>query len=131
MGRHRVRHNSGFTLVEALLSVVILGIMATAISGVYIAGLRTLDSRGHDQLLNGALRSQMEILLGQPFADLADGSRVVTIEGTSYTITYTVTLADLDGDSTPEPDAKQITVSLPDRSLDAIVVDANGKVSKI
>lgn len=125
------RDNRGFTLVEALLSVVILGVMAAAIAGLYISGLRALQSRGHDQLVNSALRSQMEILLSQPFASLADGSQSVTIEDVSYTITYTVVAADMNGDTNPEPDAKQVTVSLPDRSLVSIVVDTDGEVNKI
>ena len=125
---------SGFTLVEALLSVALLGLMVTGIATLYVSGLQSLDGQDDRMLLDSALRSRMEVLVGTDFGALSDDSEVVTVNGQNYTIAWTVMNADLDGDLTPEPNAKQVTVSiteLPDRSLTTILVDNEGRVGKI
>jgi hypothetical protein len=56
------------------------------------------------------------------------------VNGRDYNITWTVIFADLNGDSTPESNAKQVTVALngpPNRSLTTILVDHQGLVGKI
>ena len=126
--------SNGFTLVEALFSVVLLGVIATAIAVPYISGFQSLNVQADRMLLDCRLRSRMEVLVGTDFGSLTDGSEVVTVSGENYTISWTVVNVDLDGDSTPEPNAKQVTVSisqLPDRSLTTILVDNEGGVGKI
>ena len=126
---------TGFTLVEALLSVVILGLIATGISAPYISGLQSLEIQANRMLLDSHLRGRMEALIGLPFdhedLDLGTKSVPVTVKGKNYTITCTVSSIDMNGDSNPEANAKQITVSVLDRSLTTIVVDHEGKVGKI
>jgi hypothetical protein len=120
--------------VEALFSIVLLGVMATAIAVPYISGFQSLDVQADRMLLDCRLRSRMEVLVGTDFASLTDGSEVVAVNGGNYTISWAVANVDLDGDSTPEPNAKQVTVSiteLPDRSLTTILVDNEGRVGKI
>ena len=132
--RKKIKTSSGFTLVEALFSVALLGVMATAIAVPYISGFQSLDVQADRMLLDCRLRSRMEVLVGTDFASLGDGSEVVAINGKNYTVSWTVVNLDLDGDLTPEPNAKQVTVSvteLPDRSLTTILVDNEGKVGKI
>ena len=132
-----MNHNrtcAGFTLVEAMLSVVILGLMVTGISALYLSGLQSLNTQDDRMLLDSRLRSRMEMLVGTEFATLSNGSEVVTINGQDYTINWNVVSVDLDGDSTPESNAKQVTVSVSGvtgRSLTTIVVDHEGRVSKI
>jgi len=126
--------SNGFTLVEALFSVVLLGVIATAIAVPYISGFQSLDVQADRMLLDCRLRSRMEMLVGTDFGSLVNGSEVVTVNGENYTLSWTVVNVDLDGDSTPEPNAKQVTVSiteLPDRSLTTILVDHEGGVGKI
>jgi prepilin-type N-terminal cleavage/methylation domain-containing protein len=134
MARRRTRANSGFTLIEASLAVVILGLMATSIGAMYVSGLDSLDA-GHDRmLLDSHVRSRIEFLMGQPFDQVAGGSEVVTVNGENYTINWSAPLIDLDGDSLPEADAKQLTVSVagePGCSLTVILVDNEGRVGKI
>ena len=125
----------GFTLVEALLSVVILGLIAAGISAPYISGLRSLEVQADRMLLDSHLRGQMEKLIGLPFdhddLDLGTKSVPVTVRGKNYTITWTVSSVDLNADSNPEPNARKITVSVFGRTLTTIVVDHEGKVGKI
>ena len=130
----QIRKCKGFTLVEVVLSVVILALMVSGISALYFSGFQSLDMEDDRMLLDSRLRGQMERLVGQPFDGLNDGSEVVAVKGQNYTISWTVTLADLDGDATPESNAKQVTVSvagMPDCTLTTILVDNEDRVGKI
>lgn len=118
-------------MVEALLSMTILALIATAVSAIYGSGFQALEIQGDRMLIDSALRSQMEFQLGNAFADLSSGTTSVTVNGQSRTVTIDVIAADLDGDATPEPAAKQVTVSIDGRSLKAIVVDDEDKLGKI
>lgn len=133
--RHRgstsKRTCGGFTLVEALLSIVILGLMAASISGVYRSSLQSLEVEPEHLLLDSQLRSCMEMLVGMPFDKLVDASSEIAVNGQDHTVTWSVELIDLDGDSIPEPNAKQVTVSSAGRSLTTILVDHENRVRKI
>jgi hypothetical protein len=129
-----LKTSSGFTLIEAMLSVALLALVAVGISAPYISGFQALDVQADRMLLDSSLRSQMEVLVGTDFGSLNAGSEVVTVRGQNYTLTWTVVNVDLDGDATPEPSARQVTVSvieLPERSLTTILVDNEGRVGKI
>lgn len=124
----------GFTLVEILVTVVLLGLMATGISAMYLSGFRSLDAQADRMLLDSRLRSRMEVLVGTDFATLSSGSEAVSINGHNYTIDWTVVSIDLDGDSNPESTAKQVTVSVAGgsgHSLTTIIVDHEGRLGKI
>ena len=124
-------HQDGFTLVEVLLSIVILALAASVISALYTSGLQALATQDTRVLMDSALASQMELLLSMKFSQLAGGTGTATINGQDYAITWDVVNIDLDGDMAPEPAAKQITVTLDDRSLTTIVADAAGAVGKL
>lgn len=130
----QIRKCSGFTLVEVVLSVVILAIMVSGISALYFSGFQSLDMQDDRMLLDSRLRGRMEQLVGIDFGALSDSSDVVAVRGQNYTINWTVTPIDLNGDLTPEPNAVQVTVSVAgvaDASLTTILVDHEGKVGKI
>ncbi len=132
-----MKTNRGLTLIEALISVVILGLMATGISAVYLSGLQSLEVQAERMLVDSALRSGLEVLVGRPFDEVLNEGGVgwqESLGGKTYNFTWSAALIDLDGDGTPEPKAMQITVSmtdLPGASLTTIVVDNEGKVGKI
>lgn len=129
------RNHAGFTLIEALLTIVVVALMATAISGLYISGMRSLDVQARRVLLQGHLRSQMELLVGTPFNHLTSGSRAIDVatgnQTNTYTISWTISPIDLDGDSTPEPDAKQVKVALEGQALTMLLTDHQGRVKKL
>lgn len=124
----------GFTLVEILLTIITLALLTTAVSAVYVAGFQSSEDQNHGMLLDSSLRGQMELLLSKDFATILPDSRSVTVNGAPYTISWTVTQADLDGDSVPEATAKLVTMQIdeiPERTLSVIVVDHEGKVNKL
>lgn len=124
---------AGFSLIEALLSVVILGGMAAAVSALYISGLQTVHEQGDAMVLDSHMRSRMEQILATPFASLVDGNEIVSVGDDSYTLAWTITLTDLDGDSIDEPDAKSavLTVSETGDTLEAIIVDPQDFLGKL
>ena len=130
----RIKTSNGFTLVEVMLSVIFLGLLATAVATVYFSGFQTLDYQVDRILLDGKLRSRMEVLVGTDFGSLSSGSEPVTINGKNYTINWSVVTTDLNNDSIPEPSAKKVTVSvsgMPDRSLSTILIHHENKIGKI
>jgi prepilin-type N-terminal cleavage/methylation domain-containing protein len=132
--RRIMNSRTGFTLIETVLAVVILGLMTTSIGALYSSGLKSLDTGHERMLLDSHVRSRMESLIGQPFDQVAGGSEVVTVKGQNYTINWSAPIVDLDGDSIPESDARQVTVAVagePGCSLTVILVDNEGRVGKI
>ncbi len=130
----KLKSSVGFTLVEVIFSVVLLGLIAVGITYPYTTGIKSLDVRSDRMLLDNYLRSRMEILVSTDFGSLGDSSEVVSVNGENYTITWTVVNVDLDGDLTPEPNAKQVTVTVtevPGSSLTIILVDNEDLVGKI
>ena len=88
----------GLTLIEALLSVVILALMASVIGALYIGGLNGLAVQGDRLLLDSARRSQMEWLISENLGQLSSGS-ATTVNGQDKTLNRTVDMIDLDGDT--------------------------------
>jgi len=130
----RIQSDSAFTLIEVLLAVVFLGLLATATSSVYSTGFQSMDAQIERTLLDSKLRSRMEVLTGTTFSALAGGTEAVTVNGSSYTIDWTVATTDLNGDAVAEPSAKIVTVSvagMTDRSLVTLVVDHENIIGKI
>ncbi len=129
-----LKASMGFTLVEVIFSVVLLGLIAAGIAYPYITGLHSLDVGEDSTLLDSYLRSRMEILVSTDFSALSDNSEVVSVNGENYTITWTVVNMDINGDAVPETNVKLVTVSVtevPGSSLITILVDNEGRVGKI
>ena len=128
------RSECAFTLIEVLLSVVFLGLLASATSSVYFTGFQSMDAQIERTLLDSKLRSRMEVLLGTSFSALSSGWEAVTVNGNNYTIDWTVATIDLNGDTIAEPTAKKVTVSvsgMTDRSLVTLMVDHENIIGKI
>jgi Tfp pilus assembly protein PilV len=121
----------GFTLVEVAVSILFLGIMVMGISSLYFTAQRSLDDQQRLLPLDSRLRGRMEEIISRPFAAITDGSEAITIGGQNFTVTWSVTHPDLDGDTVVEATAKEITVSVEGRSLTTLVIDNQGNIGKI
>jgi prepilin-type N-terminal cleavage/methylation domain-containing protein len=120
----RSSRRRGFTLIEAMMLMTILSIVALA-AGVSLQSLTRVPQKNDDQLkIANALIDKMEQLRGTAFASLTVGSSsdTVTISNTPYTRSWTIALADANGDGTNDSDFKQITVTVNSRSLMCYVV---------
>lgn len=131
--RRSRKRRAGVSLIEALLSVVILGGMAAGVSALYKSGLDSVDAQGDAMVLDSYLRSRMEQLLSTPFASLADGNEVVTVGDDSYTFSWTISPTDLDGDTVDEPDAVSVALTVTETgdTLQSIVVDPADLLGKL
>lgn len=130
---NRIKNRKGFTLTEVLVSVLILGILAASFTVPYVTGFQSLEVQAEQMLLDSQLRSTMEVLMGRNFDEilaLGGFSGTIVIKGKSYPLKWAAVLIDLDGDSTPEPNAMQITVEMAHRSLTTIVVNHEGRLGK-
>ena len=129
-----LKSSVGFTLVEVIFSVVLLGIISAGVAYPYAIGMKSINVKEDRMLLDSALRSRMEILISTDFSTLSDSSEVVNINGQNYTITWTVVNMDMTGDAVPETNAKLVVVSVtevPGRSLTTIIVDHEDRIGKL
>lgn len=127
----KTNREHGFTLVEALISSVVLVLAVTVMAELYYTGMQVMEAQAERALLDGSLRSRMELLISQRFNQVTSGADTVTVNGVDYPITWTVANVDLDGDMAPEAGAKEIRVTLDGRTLTTIVADHSGRVGKM
>ncbi len=125
---------AGLTLIESMISIVILGMTVTGISAAFSTGLQALEQSDDVLLLDSALRSRMETLVSRPFDEvLAEGSgeESLDIGGDAYKATWVATSVDLDSNGIPEPDAMTVEVTLGGRSLSVLLVDHDGRLGVV
>lgn len=122
---------SGFTLLEALISIVVVAYAAVVLSGLFMAGLQMLGAQEERVVLDAHLRSRMEILVSTHFDQLVSGVDTVTVRGEDHTLSWTVANVDLDGDASVELAAKSVTLTMDGRSLWTIMVDHWGRLGKL
>ena len=93
-----------------------------------------MEEQAERMLLDSKLRSRMELLVGTAFSALNIGSETVTINGTEFTIDWTLASVDLNGDGISEPSAKAVTVSvagMSERSLSTLLMHHENIIGKI
>lgn len=120
----------GFTLVEVIFLILLLGMMIVSITGVYFSSSHALNTDKNLLPLESRLKDRIEEITSRSFDDIVDGSDSVTTNGKLHTISWTVTYPDLDGDGIPESNAKKVTVNTGDLSLTALVVDSQSVMGK-
>ncbi len=128
------RRCAGLTLIEAMLSIVLLGITSTGVSMLFNTGLNSLSAAEEVVILENALQSQMEVLISRPFSEVLSegaGARVVVANGVDHDLTWTVKNRDLDGDGNPEHEAMEVTVTLEGRSLSVLLVDDDDRMGVV
>ncbi len=122
------RRRRGFTLIEAMLLVVVLAIVATATGAILMAAIKAPAVNNTNLSIDTALKSKMEYLEAQKFANLTVGSPstlsdTVTIGGTVYPRTVNISLADPNGGSNPQPNFKLVQVQIGGQSLYTLVTN--------
>ena len=135
--RSRARGARAFTLVEALISTVLLAFAAVAVTNLYTAGLHSITSQVESAPLDGLIRGRMERLLSESFdsPQLASGSEEVVYGGSTYRIAWTVGAASF----APISQAKRIDIELAPasdvsnvlRELTTIVAKPEGPIGRI
>ncbi len=105
-----LKNNRGVSLIEVLIAVAIFAI---GISAVAVLQYKTVHGNTRGRMITDATtlaEREMERLMELPYATLASGSDNTTAP---YTVTWTVTSVDLDGDATNESKQVDINVTAP------------------
>ncbi|MGD9249054.1 MAG: hypothetical protein PVI60_13910, partial [Desulfobacteraceae bacterium] len=81
----------GFTLVEVIFMILLLGMMIVSITGVYFTSSYALGTEKKQLPLESRLRDRIEEITRRSFDNIVAGSDSVTINGKIHTISWTVT----------------------------------------
>ncbi len=121
----------GFTLLEIIFSILLIGVMVISITGAYMTGRDSQHFEQTQQTLEKVIRNRMEELISRSYEAVADGSDNVTIRGQKHTISWTVTHPDLDNDSIPDSIAKQITITSGKIRITTLLIDSRRLVGNL
>jgi prepilin-type N-terminal cleavage/methylation domain-containing protein len=89
----------GFTLIEALVAIVILSIAATAIIAAFSAGTRQTLMRAERHRLASAARAELSLISAEARATGEIFSRVVERDGVVFEEAAKLAAAAIDGES--------------------------------
>ena len=120
---------SGFTLIEALLSSVILAVCVMAVSAAFYGGLQNLRDEGRTLEIVNYAEGKMDELIATDFGDVTGGTDWVTVQGETVQRHWQATPYDVDGNPGVEADAKLIIVTVEDVELATLLVDSAGQVT--
>lgn len=71
---------SGFSLVEVVVAIAILGILSTASLGVYLSGLNSASTQQRREVAIALANSAMEKAVGSPIANLTAGRGLTAVQ---------------------------------------------------
>lgn len=132
MNRRRiVIGRRGFSFVEIVLSLAIVGIVVTAVGGVYVSGLRAEEETLNRVPAESHIRSALERAIATHYGKLSTASMPIWIDGKLEILTRRVSAIDLDGDGAKDNGIKLVTVIFLGDSLSTLVVDTNDEIEKI
>lgn len=129
-GRTRER-DGGFTFIEAMLSLIVLGLMTVTISGAVFSGLRAREAQQRGFLIDSAARSLMERLVSHPADQLWGGAMDVDIDGETVRMYYYAEGVDLDGNGHDDFGVLQVRVVIEEVELITIMANDYSMVRKI
>ena len=86
----RARGGPGFTLIEVVVAIGIIGTVLLGLTGVFLTSYTNVDYGGHVTRATEYAHQKAEELRTTPFATLADGNDVPE---TAFTRAWTISLA--------------------------------------
>jgi prepilin-type N-terminal cleavage/methylation domain-containing protein len=122
-------HRAGFTLIEALLSSVIIAVCVMAVSGAFYGGLQNVREEARTLELVNHAAGKMDELIATSFAHLQSGSDSVIVQGEAVPREWSVSLYDVDGDAVSDLDAKQVVVDVGGIEISTLLIDSVGLVT--
>ena len=126
MNRKRQR---GFTLIEALLSTMIISVTVMAVSAAFYGGFENLQDEGRLLEKVNHAAGKMDELIATDFTSITGGAEWVTVGGEQIQRRWQVSPVDVDGNPDVELDAKLVVVTVGDVEFTTVVVDSAGQVT--
>jgi prepilin-type N-terminal cleavage/methylation domain-containing protein len=78
-----MKHEQGFTLVEVLVSVALVGVIATAFLGAMSSNIKATSVAGNRTTADTIARGHMESIMGQAYSTTAWSYEVTTSQRTA------------------------------------------------
>jgi len=119
----------GFTLVEALLSTVVIAVSVMAVSAAFYGGFENLRDEGRLLEKVNHATGKMDELIATEFTSITGGTDQVAVGGEQIQRRWQATPVDVDGSPGVETDAKLLVVTVDDIEFVTIVVDSAGQVT--
>lgn len=95
---------AGFTLIEVLVALTIFSISSLAATRLIVSATALVSENNITSQAIGLAQDTIENLRNVAYEDMADGTDVVTLDNTPFTITWTVSADD------PVPDTSTVVV---------------------
>ena len=111
--RTRLTQNTGFSLIEVLISMAIFAIGITAVAALQY---KTVGGNARGRMITEATvlaEQRMEQIMQVLSTSLVNGTTYTDTSIPPYTVTWVVSDRDLDGDATNESKRVDLTVSSP------------------
>jgi len=117
-----LKKEKGFTLIEVVLSLAILGIVASGFFVALASGSRGISMADEQATAESIARTQMEYVRGQDYIDYSEASHAVYVT-TSAPATYSVVLSAVPFDpDTGQPYGESGGVFVQDDGIQSITV---------
>jgi prepilin-type N-terminal cleavage/methylation domain-containing protein len=129
MVRRIMQQRNGFTLIEALVSSVVIAVCVMAVSASFYGGTQNLRDEARVLEIMNYAEGKMDELIATDFASVLSGSDTAEVQGDTVTIEWSVTPYDVDGDTVPESDVKLIVVTIEGVELSTLLADTAGEVT--
>ena len=88
-----MRKRNGFSLIEAMVAVVILGTMAAGLAGMLLTSVKHARDTGKLAFRAAVLNAEVSRVTAIPAAGLPDGTVTRTVTGVPFAYTLTTTAA--------------------------------------
>ncbi|UCB43368.1 MAG: prepilin-type N-terminal cleavage/methylation domain-containing protein [Dehalococcoidales bacterium] len=121
-----MRNQKGFTLLEVLISLALLGVIAAGILGALGTSSKATLTNDVQTTAQNLAEGQMEYVQNQPY-DFEDPPEYALISGlpTDYSVSCTVILMDPEGDGSDDDDGLQkIVVAVDFGGVTAATIEA-------
>jgi len=129
----RVNRNrqKGFTLIEALLSTMIISVTVMAVSAAFYGVFQSLDDEARLAAKVNYVAAKLDELTATDFDQLSTGSYSdqVTIQGELVDRHWDVYTYDVDHDFASDSDALLIVAWIEDVTFPSVVIDSAGLVT--
>lgn len=121
------RRKSAFTLIELIMTIVVVGIVAVPMSLMLGAHLNSLFYSKDLTMANNLARFEMEVVNNLPYANVTNAN-FSSYQGYAYDVNRSISY--INGNAASSESTKQITIQVKKANQSAVLLELNSYVSK-